>query len=161
MVYILRIGIKLYLGIYGRKSKKIALFYVENRSSNTLIPLILENIPINSTIISDKYSTYVNIRRNESRLERYNTYHHYWVNHSQTFVDHYQDFIHSNSIERKWRSLRNSISTIKRSFSPHILQQYLDTFIMKSMIKEKELFELMMLILGNMKEIVNKHLSEF
>ena len=42
---------------------------------------------------------------------------------------------------------------IKRSFSPHILQQYLDTFIIKSTINEKELFELMMLILGNMKEI--------
>ena len=52
------------------KGTKIALFLVENHSSNTLIPLILENIPLNSTIISDKYSTYLNIKRNESRLER-------------------------------------------------------------------------------------------
>jgi len=123
------------------------MFYVDNRKASTLTPIILEHIPKNSTLISDKYSAYVNIKRNESKLEQYD-FNHYWVNHSETFVDKYQSFIHTNGIERQWRSLRNSISTIKRTFAPDILQSYLDTFVMKSLINKKQLYELMLYIIS-------------
>ena len=129
------------------------MFDVENGKSSTLLPLIIENIPTPSTIISDKFSTYVNIRRDESRLDPYG-YTHYWVNHSKTFVDEFQPFINTNSIERSWRSLRNSISTIKRTFAPTILEHYLNTFIMRSMMKENELYELLLTIMRSLKEII-------
>jgi hypothetical protein len=136
------------------------MFYVDNHKASTLIPIIVENIPKNSTIISDKYSAYVNIKRDESKLEQYD-FNHYWVNHSETFVDHYQDFIHTNGIERQWRCLRNSISTIKRTFAPDILQAYLDAFVMKSMMNEKQQYELILLILGNMRQNTNQSISKF
>ena len=112
----------------------------------------MENIPTASTIISDKLSTYVNIRRDESRLDPYG-YTHYWVNH-KTFVDEFQRFINTNSIERSWRSLRNLISTIKRTFTLIILEHYLSTFIMRSMMKENELYEILLTIMGSLKEII-------
>ncbi len=116
------------------------MYYVEDRKSTTLTPLILNNIPPGSTIMSDKFSSYVNIHRNESKLEPYG-FTHYWVNHSREFVDSFQSFINTQIIERTWRSLRNSISSIKRTFTPSIIQQYLDTFVLRSRLTQKELFE--------------------
>ena len=49
----------------------------------------------------------------------------------QDFVDEYQSHIPTNSIERQWRKLHNQVSSIRRSFSPEIIQQYLDCFVMK------------------------------
>jgi hypothetical protein len=118
----------------------MALFHVPDRKLKTLLPYIIENIPEEKTIISDKFSGYVNIKKDTSKLEDFN-YTHFWVNHSKEFVDSTQPFIHTQNIERLWRSLRNSISSIKRAFEPDLVDDYLNTFILKTRLNEQELFE--------------------
>ena len=127
------------IGLYCRKTKRIALFHVEDRKESTLIPLIIDNVEEGSTIMSDKFSSYVNIKTNESKLEQYG-FEHFWTNHSLNFVDPYQPWIHTNSIERQWRRLRNKISTIKRAFSNAIIQSYLDSFMIKTRLTHEELY---------------------
>jgi hypothetical protein len=73
------------------------------------------------------------LHSNDSKLEQHG-YTHFWVNHSIEFVDAIQKFIHTQNIERTWRSLRNSISSVKRTLSPAIIKGYLDTFILKSQL---------------------------
>ena len=126
-----------------RETGEIRLFYVQNRKKKTLLPIIARNVNLGSTIISDKFASYLNIRKDESYLDQ-NGFYHFWVNHSKQFVDSYQPFIHTNGIERSWRSLRNQISSIKRTFTPKIVQQYLDTFMLKSMKSHDELYEFML-----------------
>jgi hypothetical protein len=65
------------------------------------------------------------------------------VNHSKEFVDKYQNFIHTNTIERSWRAIRNQISSIKRTFAPKLVQEYLDVFMAKSMKSQEEFYEFM------------------
>ena len=55
------------------------------------------------------------------------------------FVDPYQPWIHTNSIEREWRRLRNKISNVKRTFSDDIIKNYLDSFVIKTMLTSEEL----------------------
>ena len=131
------------LGLKCRETKQVKLFYVENRKKQTLLPLILQNIAPGSVIISDKFASYVNIRRDESHLDEHG-YYHFWVNHSIEFVDKHQPFIHTNGIERSWRSIRNQISSIKRTFRPKLVQEYLDTFMVKSMKTTQEFYEFML-----------------
>ena len=89
--------------------------------------------------MSDKFSSYVNIKTNQSKLEQYG-FDHFWTNHSLNFVDPYQPWIHTNSIERQWRRLRNKISNIKRTFSDDIIKNYLDSFVIKTMLTSEELY---------------------
>jgi len=43
-------------------------------------------------------------------------------------MDSIQKYIHTNNIERIWRSLRASISHLRRSLPKHKVQSFLDTF---------------------------------
>ena len=138
-------------GIIGRKTKQVYLFCVPNRKHDTLIPYIMENIKPSSTVMTDKMASYIDIKRNESKLEQYG-YQHMWVNHSVEFVSSYIPEVHSNTIERCWRSVRNSISTIKRKFSPKIVQEYLDVFVARSHFKEDELLVFMLISLQTLKK---------
>jgi len=137
---------KIVFGIYCRSSKKVILYHIDNRERDTLLPLILTNIAVGSVIISDQFASYYNTRSNRSHLEAHG-YQHYVVNHSERFVDPYLDFVHTNNIERTWRSLRSSISLVKRSLSNEVIDSYLNTFILKSMIDEDGLYEFMLNVL--------------
>ena len=118
---------------------RIALFHVPDRKESTLIPIIIQNVAEGTTIMSDKFSSYVNLKTNQSKIEQYGL-DHFWTNHSVNFVDKYQPDIHTNSIERQWRRLRNKIPNIKRSFSGSIIQNYLNTFMIKSMMTPEEVY---------------------
>ena len=126
-----------------RETKQTKLFYVENRKKNTLLSLILQHVEPGSVIISDKFSSYLNIKRDESFLDNFG-YYHFWVNHSIEFVDKYQPLIHTNGIERAWRSVRNQISSIKRTFKPKLVKEYLDVFMVKSMKNNEEFYQFML-----------------
>ena len=115
------------------------MFHVPDRKESTLIPIIIQNVAEGTTIMSDKFSSYVNLKTNQSKIEQYGL-DHFWTNHSVNFVDKYQPDIHTNSIERQWRRLRNKISNIKRSFSGSIIQNYLNTFMIKSMMTPEEVY---------------------
>ena len=49
-------------------------------------------------------------------------FYHFWTNHLFEFVDKFQSFIHTNGIERSWRSLRSQIFSIKRTFKPKVIR---------------------------------------
>ena len=104
-----------------------------------LIPLIIDNLEEGSTIMSDKFSSYVNIKTNQSKLEQYG-FEHFWTNHSLNFVDPYQPWIDTNSFERQWRSLKNKISTTIRAFSNAIIRSYLVSFMIKTRLTHEELY---------------------
>ena len=107
-----------------------------------MLSIILKYVKPGSVIISDKFSSYVNLKKEESHLDDFG-YYHFWVNHSVEFVDKHQPFIHTNGIERSWRAVRNQISSIKRTFAPKIVQEFLDVFMAKSMKNPDELYEFM------------------
>ena len=44
----------------------------------------------------------------------------------------------------QWRKLCNQVSLIRRSFSPEIIQQYLDCFVMKTMLNYEDLYKFML-----------------
>ena len=139
-----------FLGIIGRESKQVFLFCVPDRKHHTIIPHILKHVHKGATIMSDKMSSYVKIKKEESKLEQYG-FNHMWVNHSREFVHSYVPEVHTNNIERCWRSVRNSISTIKRTFSTEIVQQYLDCFVARSHFNGNQLFVFMLIALKTLK----------
>src|SRR5262249_18308268 len=95
-------------GIKCRTTGLLLLFPVQNKSQETLFPIIVDHVDEESEIISDKFSSYVT-RGGHSHLAELG-FDHYFINHSLHFVDPVQSFIHTNNIEREWRSLRASIS---------------------------------------------------
>ena len=101
-------------------------------------------------IISDKFSSYVSCsgvtHLDELGLE------HYYINHSLNFVDPIQSFIHTNGIERIWRSLRASISHVRRSVPQTKIKSFLDTFQFESMFDKETLYDILIQIIVALKD---------
>ena len=93
-----------------------------------MIKLIEDNVAPNSTIISDKATSYVNVRKNLSHIELKNDYNHFWINHSRRYVNPIDEFINTNGIEGIWRRLRCSISKQKLSIPTNAVEGYLAKF---------------------------------
>jgi len=72
---------------------------------------------------------------------------HYYVNHSLTFVDPVQNFIHTNGIERIWRSLRASVSHVRRSIPKDRVHSYLHSFQFESMFEKESLYDVIIQII--------------
>ena len=66
-----------------------------------------DHVPSGSTIYSDGFATYFSNRTAPptSHLEPYG-YTHFTINHSQHFVSEIDSTIHTNTIERLWRTLK-------------------------------------------------------
>jgi hypothetical protein len=131
-------------GMLCRESKKMVMIHVPNKSSNTLHPILANNIAQGSTIISDKMSSYVT-RNNRSLLNQYG-YQHLWTNHSLYYVDPTDNRIHTNTIERLWRKFRLSISHIRRSVSSENIQSEIDYFNFKEQLPTNFLLEVFLYI---------------
>lgn len=87
--------------------RKIIIFITRKRNSNSLLPLINRFIHKEAIIHSDMWKVYYKLK---------NTYKHFMVNHSKTFVDKLTG-IHTNTIEGNWRSLKESIPIRCRTYS--------------------------------------------
>ena len=103
--------------------------------------------PLGSIIISDKSSSYVNVRTNDSFLSGIG-FRHYFVNHSQNYVNPYIDWIHTSNIENCWKRLKSSFSKYKLSVPAHLLKEYLDTFIFKQNMSNETFFDEFMSVFG-------------
>ena len=115
------------------------MFPVEDRRRETLLPIVLEHVEPGAVVISDKAPAYIT-NHNRSHLQPHSL-DHYFINHSLDFVDPVQPWIHTNTIERQWRSLRTSIGTIRRKLTPEQVTLFLDTFIFFNYIKAEEFYE--------------------
>ena len=129
-------------GIRCRSTGLVLLFPVPNRSKETLLPILIEHVEEGATVISDKYSSYVS-RNNHSHIVDAG-YQHYFINHTYHFVDPVQNYIHTNSIERTWRSFRSSISQIKRSLSQEKVVPFIDMFKFFSYFNNDSLYEVLL-----------------
>ena len=93
----------------------VALGEGERRNKETLWPLIEKYIVKGSVIVSDKWKAY-------QGLESLG-YKHLVINHSENFVDPANPDVHTQNIERMWRTVK---SWIKR---PGMQAQYLDQYL--------------------------------
>ena len=97
----------------------------EKRSKETLLPLITKYIKPGSIIYSDSWKPYHDIPSLG--------YQHFMINHSEKFVD---GPIHTQNIERFWRSLKESVK--RPGIIPSHLRQYISRFLFLDSIKEED-----------------------
>lgn len=99
-----------------RDSKKCFFSTVEDRSKNTLLQIIKDNIKPGTTVISDYWKAYDCLE--EEGFE------HLKVNHSLHFVDP-ETGAHTNTIESTWRALKKSLpkyGTVKSLYDTYFSQ---------------------------------------
>jgi transposase len=92
------------------------VFCIPNRTHNNILPVLLKNIKVGSSVYSDEWMGY-------KRLENFG-YEHKHVNHSK--FEWSKGDTHTNSIEGYWSNLKKSIFGTHTFVSPKYLQKYLD-----------------------------------
>lgn len=80
-------------GLYQSQTR-IRFYVVQDRTGDTLIPLINSNVEKNSTVVSDEWAGY-------NRLSQHG-YVHETVNHSRNYINPVTGF-HTQAIERAWK----------------------------------------------------------
>jgi hypothetical protein len=103
-------------GIIERLSKKIFIQVVEKRDAATLNSVAQERILPGTKIYSDSWRGYKTMKT---------SYDFYQVNHRKSFVDKINTNIHTNNIERLWRTLKDSI----RGCDIENYQEHINLFI--------------------------------
>ena len=131
-----------------RSTGRIVVYHVDNKSRGILIPKIIDHVNPGAIILTDKSSSYLNIRRNLSALDPLG-FNHFWINHTREWVHPVNPSIHTNGIERTWRSLKSSISYIKRSVPAHIIDDYINSFLIKCYFNEEQILEILLDILSH------------
>ena len=114
----------------SRETGLLLLFTVDDKSRDSLVPLIIRYTSPESVIITDKSSSYINTRTNQSVLDTLG-YSHLWVNHTNEWVHSTIPEVHTQNIERVWRTFKASISHTKRHLEREILDEYVSTFILR------------------------------
>jgi hypothetical protein len=72
--------------------------FVEDRREATLVEIILRRIAPSTTIISDGWAAYRNLRQHG--------YNHEVINHSENFVDVGNRNVHTQNIENNWKNIK-------------------------------------------------------
>lgn len=108
--------------VIGMKERggNVKAIVVENRTKETIIPIVYENVKLDSTVMTDEYMAYQNLDKH---------FEHYTVNHSaKEFVN---GMAHTNGIENFWSHLKRGIDGIYHSISKEHLQSYVDEFVLR------------------------------
>lgn len=105
-------------GILERETKKVVLKRVLNRNSETLYEIVRRHVRPGTVICADGWRGYSLIKKDYTM---------YFVNHSVCFVDYINRFVHTNTIERLWRSLKNEL----RGVSVENLDDHLKMFMFR------------------------------
>ena len=95
------------IGFRERGSSRCLIFPTETRCESFFLPLLLAHVKPESTIYTDCFSVYVNNSNllPQSKLQNHR-YIHKYVNHKITFVNKHFPDIHTNTIERLWKSVK-------------------------------------------------------
>lgn len=139
---------KIILWVFGMKcrlTKQVIIYPVIHRTKGNIIPLIQKHVAQGGIIFSDRFSCYFNNRRNppQSHLEPLG-FTHLGINHSIHFVSEVNGLIHTNTIERTWRSLKRKFKTFKPRTQIH---PYISQFVLESRVTEEERHFLMLFLL--------------
>jgi transposase-like protein len=106
-------------GIYDVSRKLGAVFFVEDRSAETLLPLIQEHVVPGTEIHSDEWRAY----RGIPNIEVEPRFTHKTVNHSLGFINH-ETGIHTNNVEAYWCSVKRvfkKLNGTSRALTPSYL----------------------------------------
>jgi hypothetical protein len=106
------------LGCVCRETKECAFLVTRRRNREVINNFVLNNINLNTRIISDCWRGYTDINSLG--------FNHVTINHTENFVDPFDNDIHTNTIERMWRSLK---STIPDSANEKSINSYLKKFV--------------------------------
>ena len=102
------------------KASTIKALVTTDRQKETIIPIIYENVKLDSVVMTDEYIAYANLDKH---------FEHYTVNHSaKEFVN---GMAHTNGIENFWSHLKRGIDGIYHSISKEHLQSYVDEFVLR------------------------------
>ena len=110
------------LGGIGRQTRETFFQIVTDRSAETLLPILIENIHPDSLVISDCWKSYANVSKYFSE--------HKMANHSLHFVDPNDSKVHTNSIESQWRVLKRSVLP-KNGTSKQLYSSYFSMYCVK------------------------------
>lgn len=105
--------------VVGMKERngKVKAEVVENTTGKTIRNLLVENVVLGSTVITDEYRSYRGIGF---------IYDHLFVKHHKG--EYVNGLIHTNGIENFWSMLKRGIVGIYHQVSPKHLDRYLDEF---------------------------------
>lgn len=106
------------LGLLDCRTKQVAMFIVENRSGQTLVPLIARTCRPRSTLVTDGWGGYSTLRAHDNR------YSHIVVNHEENFVDPTTG-AHTNEIEGFWAHAKAKYKQV-RGFPETVRPNYID-----------------------------------
>ncbi|MEO8853163.1 MAG: IS1595 family transposase [Ginsengibacter sp.] len=107
------------IGLRERNGNMIAKV-ITDRTKETLIPIIKENVASDSVLMTDELAAY-------KALDEY--FEHYSVNHSaKQFVN---GMAHINGVENFWSHLKRGIDGIYHQISKDHLQSYVDEFLLR------------------------------
>jgi hypothetical protein len=105
-------------GIVRSETFQMFLEIIPNRSAAVLEELISRNVEVGTTIITDKWGGYINLRRLG--------FDHKVINHSENFVDPNDSTIHTQRIESRWsafkRFLRKKGTNYKNKLNEYMLE---------------------------------------
>lgn len=111
-------------GILRSQNFQMFLEVVPNRSAQTLEEVILRNVEIGTTIITDKWRGYINLNAKG--------YIHKTINHSENFVDQNYRSINTQKIESRWCAFKRFLRSKGTNYKPH-----LDEYIMEYLYRKK------------------------
>lgn len=108
--------------VIGMKERggNVKAFVVPDRMKDTLLPVVYANVKPDSTIMTDDYSAYNDLRKD---------YSHFSVNHSAK--QYVNEMAHTNGIENFWSHLKRGIDGIYHWCSKEHLQAYIDEFTLR------------------------------
>ena len=85
-------------GLLCRQSRIPIMYYVKEKSHESLIKIMKKHTLPGTVIFSDTHASYVNVARSTSRLAKYGWYH-YWICHVSRYVHEKFGFVHTSGIE--------------------------------------------------------------
>ena len=109
-----------------RETGEIFLKFVTRRDSASLLGIITSSVASGTRIITDCWRGYLNLAANG--------YYHATVNHSYHFVSPDDPTVHTQRVERLWRSIKNFIP---RNARREFLESYGSAFAVQRLIGEE------------------------
>lgn len=121
-------------GLIERGTNKVRLFPVEDRSSNTLLPIIAQNVKPRSIVVSDGWASYGGISTLSDRFK------HSWVNHRIEFVNSNDPTVHTQSIEATWGAIKRSMHHLSGT-SVELFPTYLFQYMFRRFHNNEKIFQ--------------------
>jgi transposase-like protein len=134
------------LGMRERDGKVMAVV-VPNRNKETILPIILGTVEEGSTIMTDEYTAYKDLKHTHS---------HFTVNHGAK--EYVNKMAHTNGIENFWSHLKRGVDGIYHWVSKEHLQSYVDEFIFRFNIRNESTNEKFDYSLTNSTKLTYKEL---